>query len=283
MRSPRALKGRLPVEPARRARPAPEVRQGRVLAADGVAIAYTLWRRPSRELVILAPGFWRRRLARENLYLATHFYRRGYDVAALDFRGHGGSGGSYGFGAAETMDLEAVATELAGEKRPYARFSVIGLSMGGAIAAETLARSPHLPCRALVMISSPADVSTLAPRPLSRDAMRQLRLRHALRMPRIALRHLRGPKPRAAEAVAKLSIPKLIVTAKGDWLVDPSHGRLLAESAATPVDYVHLDLPGSLHADALVKFVPLTLLRVLDRWFARWAPPQGEPASPEEV
>jgi pimeloyl-ACP methyl ester carboxylesterase len=273
MRAPRTLKKRKPRVEPRRAHPAPEVVQGRALAADGVPIAYTLWRRPSREIVILAPGFWRRRLARENLYLATHFYRRGYDVAALDFRGHGGSGGSYGFGAAETMDLAAVAEELAGEEKPYSRFSVIGLSMGGSIAAETLAQHPHLPCRALVMISSPADVSTLTPRPLSRDAIRQLRLRHALRMPRIAIRHLRSPKIRAAEAVAKLSMPKLIVTAEGDWLVDPSHGRLLAESAAPPVDYVHLDLPGSLHADALVKFVPLTLLRVLDRWFARWAPP----------
>jgi pimeloyl-ACP methyl ester carboxylesterase len=260
------------LEPARPHR-TPEVLQRRAPAADGVPIAYTLWRRPSREIVILAPGFWRRRLARENLYLAMHFFRRGYDVAALDFRGHGGSGGSYGFGAEETMDLAAVAEQLAGEGRPYARFSVIGLSMGGSIAAETLAQRPDLPCRALVMISSPADVSTLTPRPLSRDAMRQLRLRHALRMPRIALRHLRGPKPQAAKAVAKLSMPKLIVTAKGDWLVDPSQGRLLAESAAPPVDYVNLDLPGSLHADALVKFVPLTLLRVLDRWFARWAPP----------
>src|SRR2546430_14013741 len=141
------------------------------------------------------------------------------------------------------MALEAVVKELAGEKRPYARFSVIGLSMGGAIAAETLARSPHLPCRALVMISSPADVSTLAPRPLSRDAMRQLRLRHALRMPRIALRHLRGPKPRAAEAVAQLSIPKLIVTAKGDWLGGPSHRRLPARAAGTAVGYLPPDLP----------------------------------------
>ncbi len=274
MRAPRALRKRkAAVEPTRRPHRTPEVLQRRALTADGVPIAYTLWRRPSPEIVILAPGFWRRRLARENVYLATHFFRRGYDVAALDFRGHGGSGGSYGFGAAETMDLAAVADELSGEHGPYARFSVIGLSMGGSIAAEALAQRPDLPCRALVMISSPADVSMLRPRPLSRDAMRQLRLRHALRMPRIAIRRLRGPKLRAAEAVAKLSMPKLIVTAEGDWLVDPSQGRLLAESAAPPVDYVHLDLPGSLHADALVKFVPLTLLRVLDRWLARWAPP----------
>jgi pimeloyl-ACP methyl ester carboxylesterase len=238
-----------------------------------VTIAYTLWRRPSRELIVLAPGFWRRRLARENLYLATHFSRRGYDVAALDFRGHGGSGGRYAFGDVETLDLTAVVEDLAGEGRPYDRFAIIGLSMGGSIAAETLARRRDLPCRGLVMISSPADVRALKPRPLSRDAMRQLRLRHALRMPRIAIRRLRDPKPTAADAIASLTMPKLIVTAKGDWLVDPSHGRRLAEAAAPPVDYVHLDLPGSLHADALVKFVPLTLLRVLDRWFARYAPP----------
>ncbi len=223
--------------------------------------------------MILAPGFWRRRLARENLFLANHFFRRGYDVAALDFRGHGESGGSYAFGAREAMDLAAVARELAGEDRPYRRFAVLGLSMGGSIAAEALARHPDLPCRALVMISSPADVGTLKPRPLSRDAIRQLRLRHALRMPRIAIRHLRGPKPRAADAVAKLTMPKLVVTAERDWLVDPSHGRTLAEMASPPIDHVHLDLPGSLHADALVKFVPLTLLRVLDRWLARHAPP----------
>jgi pimeloyl-ACP methyl ester carboxylesterase len=256
-----------------RARKAAEAIHLRTLAEDGVPIAYTLWRHPARELVILAPGFWRRRLARENLFLATHFARRGYDVAALDFRGHGDSGGSYGFGASEALDLTAVAGELAGKGRPYARFAIVGLSMGGSIAADALARRPDLPCRALVMISSPADVKTLTPRPLSRDAMRQLRLRHVLRVPRIAVRHLRGPKPRAAEAVARLGIPKLIVTAERDWLVDPSHGRLLAEAAAPPVDYVHLDLPGSLHADSLVKFVPLRLLRVLDRWFERHAPP----------
>jgi pimeloyl-ACP methyl ester carboxylesterase len=251
----------------------PEAVALRALSSDGVPIAYTLWRRPSRELIILAPGFWRRRLAKENLYLATHLARLGYDVAALDFRGHGDSGGRYGFGVTEALDVEAVVHDLVGAGKPYGRFAIIGLSMGGSIAAEALARFPELPCRALVMISSPADVQTLKPRPLSRDAMRQLRLRHALRMPRIAIRQLRGPKPRAAEAVASLRMPKLIVTAETDWLVDPAHGRVLAEKAAPPVDHVHLDLPGSLHADAMVKYVPLTLLRLLDRWLAKNAPP----------
>ena len=39
---------------------------------------------------------------------------------------------------------------------------------------------------------------------------------------------------RISRALARLSIPKLIVTSKGDWLVDPSHGRAMAKAAAPP-------------------------------------------------
>jgi hypothetical protein len=68
-------------------------------------------------------------------------------------------------------------------------------------------------------------------------------------------------------------MPKLIVTAEGDWLVDPSHGRALARASAAPVEHVHLDQDGALHADGLVQFVPVKLLRLLDRWFSENAPP----------
>jgi hypothetical protein len=103
--------------------------------------------------------------------------------------------------------------------------------------------------------------------------MRQVRLRNVLRMPRLSTQTLLSAKPRAVEAVSQLRMPKLIVNAEGDWLVDPSHGRILAEAAAPPVDHVHLDIPGSLHGDALVKYVPLKILRLLHRWFAQNAPP----------
>jgi uncharacterized protein len=251
----------------------PEVSHRTAPAGDGVSIAYTLWRRPARELLVLAPGFWRVRVARENLFLAHHFLRRGYDVAALDFRGHGDSGGRYAFGAAEHRDFLAVIEELVGPDRLFERFVAVGLSMGGAIAAQALAARPDLPCRGLAMISSPADLASLRPKPWRAGALRQVRLRHALRVPRIQARGLASRKPRASDAVASLPIPKLIVTSEGDWLVDPSHGRALAEAAAAPVDYFHLQLPGALHADGLVKFVPVRLLRLLDRWLDEHAPP----------
>ena len=256
-----------------RAKDAHEVRHRRAHAHDGVSIAYTLWRRPARELIVLAPGFWRVRLARENLFLATHFFRRGYDVVSLDFRGHGDSGGGYAFGAAEHHDFHAVIGELVGPRRLYERFAVLGLSLGGSIAAQALAARPDLPCRALAMISSPADLRSLRPKPWKLGALRQVRLRHALRVPKLSAGALRARKRSATEAVGELPFPKLIVTSEGDWLVDPSHGRALARASAEPVEHVHLDLPGALHADGLVQAVPVRLLRLLDRWFEKNAPP----------
>lgn len=119
----------------------------------------------------------------------------------------------------------------------------------------------------------PGGPSRAAPKPWRIGALRQVRLRHALRVPRLAAKALKPPWPRAAEAVARLPFPKLIVTSAGDWLVDPSHGLALAKASARPVDLVHLDLPGSLHADGLVDAVPVRLLGVLDRWLADNAPP----------
>jgi len=249
--------------------PTPTVLHRRTRTRDQVPIAYTLWSAGSRELLVLAPGFWRVRLARENIFLAHSFLRRGYDVASFDFRGHGDSGGAYTFGTCEPLDFEAVVEQLVGDGKTYSRFAVLGLSMGGSIAADALARSPQWNCRALAMISSPADVAALRPRPWKAGAMRQVRLRNVLRMPRVSTQTLLSAKPRAVEAVSQLRMPKLIVSAEGDWLVDPSHGRILAEAAAPPVDHVHLDIPGSLHGDALVKYVPLKILRLLHRWFAQ--------------
>jgi pimeloyl-ACP methyl ester carboxylesterase len=258
---------------SRAPRVAPEVTHSRVLAADDVPIAFTWWRRPSPELLVLAPGFWRQRLARENLFLASHYVRRGYDVIALDFRGHGDSGGAYSFGALEALDVKAVLDEVVGPGRPYRRFAMLGLSLGGTISADALGYFPHLPCRALAMISSPADLKTLRPRPWKTGAMKQVSLRNVVRMPRLSASKLLARKRSVPDSLSRLAFPKLIVTAEDDWLVDPSHGRILAQAAAPPEEHVHLDLPGSLHADALVRHVPLKLLRVLDRWFAANAPP----------
>lgn len=246
---------------------------GRAVARDGVSIAYTLWNRGAGELLVIAPGFWRVRRGREILYLATHFVRRGYAVASIDFRGHGESAGAYTFGACEPLDLAAVLDALVGSERRFSRFGLLGFSLGGSIAVQALARSPEVPCRALAIVSSPVAAAAVRPKPWRAGAIRQVSVRQALQMPRMAPRALFAPASPASEAISRLTMPKLIVTIERDWLVDPSHGSELARAAAPPVEHVHLDVPGSLHADALVRHLPVRALRLLDRWFRKNAPP----------
>jgi len=244
-------------------------RRRTVRTDDGVEIALTVYEVGSRRLIVLAPGFWRRRRDRENVYVAAHLGRLGYDVATFDFRGHGDSGGRYTFGREEWRDLLAVARAFA---PTHDAFAVVGFSLGGSVAAVAIAKAPELPFRALVMVSSPADFARLRPRPWKPAAWRMMGIRRALRPPRMDWNAIARAKPGTETAVESLEIPKLIVTLEDDWLVKPAHGRRLARAASPPVEHVHLNLRGSLHADAVVRYAPLAFLRVLTRFLKKRFP-----------
>ena len=236
---------------------------------DGTRIMTTHYETGSENLLVLAPGFWRRRKDREIVFLATHFSRAGYDVATLDFRGHGDSGGKYTFGREEWRDFLALAASFPGTHRSI---GAIGFSMGGAIAAEAMVRGPELPFRALVMVSAPADFARLRPRPWKPAAWKMMGVRRALGPPRVDWTTFPKEKPRAEDAVEQLTLPKLIVTLENDWLVNPSHGDRLFRSAAAPVERVHLRVGKSLHAEAVVRFAPVSFLRVATDFLKRRFP-----------
>ncbi len=247
-----------------------------VRSRDGVAIAATHYSCGSPRFILQAPGFWRRRRDRENVFVAVHLARLGYDVVTFDFRGHGDSEGVYSFGQEDWRDFLSVAEFFCAS---HEDFAAVGFSMGGAIAADSLARSPELPCRALVMVSSPADFSRLRPRPWKPAAWKMMALERALDPPRVDWKQLPGEKPRAMEAVGRLAIPKLIVTFENDWLVEPSHGDWLEQAAAPPIERAHLNVGDSLHADAVVRFAPLAFLTLLTEFLQRRFPlPAALPA-----
>jgi uncharacterized protein len=247
------------------------------VTSDGVRIAMTHYRVGSPARLVIAPGFWRERGVGEMIFLARWFTRRGYDVTSFDFRGHGESDGQYTFGLEEWRDVAAVLESQSGAG--YASQIVVGFSLGGAIAADALARRPEIIVDALVMISSPADFFEIRPRVWKSGARRQMSLKRALKPPRLDMTTLPRRKPAALEAVARLTVPKLIVTTEDDWLVAEEHGAWLLEAAAPPVERVHLRLPGSLHADALVRFAPRSLLRALEAFLERYAPRPAGPLS----
>jgi pimeloyl-ACP methyl ester carboxylesterase len=253
----------------------PIVRHSDLEADDGVRLRVTHFSGGGRRLIVLAPGFWRRRADRENVFVARHLAHRGYDVASFDFRGHGDSEGHYGFGTEEWRDFLAVAEAF----RPtHPEIAALGFSMGGSIAADAMVRRPDLPWRALIMVSAPSDLVRLRPRPWKAAAWKMMSLGRATRPPRVDWRRLSEAKPRAEAAVAQLRIPKLIVTLEDDWLVRPSHGDRLQALAAEPVERSHLAVGRSLHADAIVRFAPVAFLGVVGEFLGRHFPPDGTTA-----
>src|SRR6266436_5070981 len=79
---------------------------------DGTKIAYDLHDASSRSAVLVIPGFWREKRHPSMLALAALLNDRGYRAAVTDPRGHGESGGTYGFSLHEHFDIAAVAEDL---------------------------------------------------------------------------------------------------------------------------------------------------------------------------
>src|SRR5262249_50348811 len=112
---------------------------GTVRSFDGTTIYYDLYDSASRGAVLVVPGFWRFRRHPSMRALAAQANALGYRAAILDPRGHGDSGGTYGFNLHEHHDVFAVAQELL-QRLPIESITLVGLSYGGAVAISTAAR-----------------------------------------------------------------------------------------------------------------------------------------------
>src|SRR5918992_294506 len=97
-----------------------------IFAADGVRIDAGHFDGDRGRCVVLAHGFtgaWRQPTTRR---IATLLSRYG-GVLAIDFRGHGRSGGRSTVGDHEVLDIEAAVRQA--RKLGYARVAVVGFSM----------------------------------------------------------------------------------------------------------------------------------------------------------
>src|SRR5688500_11370379 len=155
---------------------------GSVLSFDGTEIHYDIWDVPSRSLILIVPGFWRDRRHPSMQRLAAFLNDRGYRCAIVDVRGHGESGGTYGFNLHEHHDVAAVANDLL-RRLPIETITLLGFSYGGAIAIATAARH-ELPIKSLLLVSPVADFAMIVPRINPFTIHRHLAFRQALKRPR---------------------------------------------------------------------------------------------------
>jgi len=233
-----------------------------VRAEDGVRVSVDHYAGAGREAACLVcPGFFQSKDTRtfRDLCLALS---RTVDIVAMDFRGHGRSGGLCTFSAREGRDLEAV---LAWAEERYARLGLLGFSLGAATAIVTAARLAGR-VRSLIAVSAPASFDDIE---------------FQWWTPRAWRTGLRGSEPgagcrpgnpwmrkaRPIDEVKRLKCPALFVHGTRDAIVGLEHTRRLYAAAPEPKGLSVIE--GGDHAEALFRDDPGGFLAISEPWIAR--------------
>lgn len=234
----------------------------RLTTSDGVAIAADYWPADRTLAYVVAHGFTGSSRARRVQRIATQLVGTGAAVLALDFRGHGRSGGRSTLGDLEVRDLAAAVAFL--RAAGYARIALVGWSMGGSVVLRYAGLGGD--ADAVVSISSPGHwwergtarmrlvhwaAETHTGRLVTRIATRtRLRSNGWLRLPESPVEVVAAIAPR----------PLLIVHGDADRYFPLRHAEALAAAAADAVFWAE---PGMGHAESATT--PALVGRV-DAW-----------------
>ena len=225
--------------------------QATVVSFDGTTVCYDLYDAPSPSTVLVVPGFWRDRRYASMVRLAEFLNDLGYRAAIMDCRGHGESGGVFGFNLHEHHDVAAVVRDLLARTATAGPITLIGFSYGGAIAVSTIARH-ELPIAAALLISPVADFAMIAPRLNPFTIHRHIAFGQALRRPRFTWLMRRAAKLRALDDIPNVHVPVCFVHVKDDWLIGHRHSLALYEAANEPKELHVLEIEGHYHADRIL-------------------------------
>lgn len=232
--------------------------------ADGVRVSLGVYGDDVVETaVIICPGFFQSKETAAFRQVSQALAGDDQDVLCMDFRGHGASSGLFTFSAREEAELETV---LAWARARYRRIVVMGFSLGGAIAINTLSRRRN-GVAGLIAVSAPAAFE---------DIECQFWTPEAIRTGLRGLGHGSGcrpgnpflKKPRPVDQIARLEgLPLLFIHGTQDVIVGVGHSRRLFGAAREPKQLEIID--GGSHAEALFLDDPPGFIGLVKPWVDR--------------
>ena len=233
------------------------------VAADGVRLA-GVWHpsEPSAargRAVLVIHGF-----AEEPAALLARMHalnRHGWDVAALDSRAHGRSGGDRGsFGGRESADVAAWIDALSQSgKLEGGPLALWGRSMGAAIALRAAAENRGV--SALVLEAPYLDLAATLRLVLRRRRVPLSALFARLvlkRAQRLAGASLSSPRP--IDVAPSVAVPTLVVHGSEDALIPAADAQRLAHAFARTAGYI--EVSGARHTDVIDVGGPELLDRI---------------------
>lgn len=248
-----------------RAFPADTALHGILHTKDNINIAYDHYKAGSDSVIIICPGFFNSSRNRWMRKAAEIVYPE-YDVIIFDFRGHGGSSGSYTWSAKEPMDVDAVIDYAKSQK--YRHIGILAFSLGAASAVSAVAGRDDVDSMALVSCPyrfNMIDYHFWEPGMLS-DLKDNFACGWEGKGARVS--NLFMPKKDPIDTITRIKrTPILFIHGDKDWIVKPRHSRKLY--AAAP-GYKEIEIiEGGLHAERLIEFHEETMRKLITGWFSR--------------
>ena len=248
-----------------------EPRTYSVESFDGTTIWYDDYEAPSTTAIVVVPGFWRDRRHTSMMRLARFFHGEGHHTAVIDVRGHGESGGTYGFNLHEHHDVAAVTKDLLARNPSLSGVTFVAFSYGAAIAVSTVARH-DLPVNSLLLISAVADFRMITPRINPFTIHRHVAFfSQAMRRPRIGWSERKAEKLRAVDDIRDVHVPVCLIHVKNDWLIGHRHSVALYEAANEPKELHLLDIEGNYHADRIFNVASDTIEPIVRDFLGRYS------------
>ena len=246
----------------------PEPQKGFLRTSDNLNLAYEHERIGSDRLVIVCPGFFNS-MRNRWLRLISQILAREYDVLTFDFRGHGNSSGRFSWTAREDRDLEAVLEHA--RSFNYSAIGILGLSLGAAIAINTVSRAGGV--QSMVLISAPISFWEInyhfwEPAMFS-DLFDNFECGWEGKGVRAGNFFLRKLKPIIQIKQIK-DVPILFIHGTKDWIIKDYHSQRLYDAYEAPAGLKELVIiKGGLHGERLVQQDKEKMAGLILGWFRK--------------
>ncbi len=198
----------------------------KLITKDKVKIAVNYYKNGFDKVVILAPGWFMTKDSKSFKEMSEVFSKYS-DVVAMDFRGHGRSGGFYTFTRCEILDILTVMDYF---HKIYNNIYLVGFSLGASIVIEAATKRNYV--KKVIAISAPAEFDKIENKMWKKEAwIPTLKKCELKRWFSVRPSVINGKKVNAVDIIQKVKAPTLFLAGEKDPTVYNWHTKELYEKA----------------------------------------------------
>lgn len=234
-------------------------------AQDGQRVAVRHYQTGHDAVIVLAHGFFNNK----DVYLFRQMAEKlsvYYDVLVFDFRGHGESGGFFGWTSHEQAEINRILLYV--KEQGYQQIGLMGFSLGAAV--SLVCASENRCVHSVIAVSAPFDFWEIDFHFWELEMFADLKLNMGFKGKGKGV--LPGnpfmKKVRPIDIVDRISpTPVMFIHGEKDWLIKPRHSRKLFKQALAPKRMEMIADAG--HAEKIFDSSPDDFLKLCLEWFGQ--------------